>query len=628
MHTMYPDFISLTGDGYAPGIYKKYGIAISRMGCIDYSERITISNRNCGCSPRELMIGEFFKSLKDGHGANYSSNRVTHIAKYISNESDREKFLERGYIWYDGELMNQWARDFAAKRGRKPTRGDVKEFFGYDLHRKSVRASRGIDSKLFNLWDSYLELKTVDELKRNGFSEIISESECKTSKQFIRNKIWHGKDKDGNECAKQIDIYFPKVKIGFEIQDFATHSRRDDEPYVVNGLKRDDYAFKKGPAYSSEKVKFFEQFGIDLHEIWEDQIRANDFSALSLSLDYEPVLQSNEHLVSAIHTEDIDYLDLEALGIDRFVEDVDGSFVRIKKVIKNKNVTDWLMIELKNGRQLSVTSDHPFITAEGQTLANELKVGNTLILDTEDKIEIVRITKLDRVANSYDIETESGTFVFSGVQSHNCRAQTSPWFERGGMEPADENDRPVYEGRFNMGAISLHFPMIAAKAKKEDKDFFEVFEIYLDMARGIHKRTFEYLSHKKAGTNPLGFCQGGFYHGNKDPDDELGEDFLRPMTISFGVVGLNEASVLWTGKAIHEDNTWAVSVMKFINDYANKWKKIDNILYAIYGTPAESLCHTQIEQFRKKYGIVKGVSDHEYTTNSFHCPVYADITPI
>lgn len=214
------------------------------------------------------------------------------------------------------------------------------------------------------------------------------------------------------------------------------------------------------------------------------------------------------------------------------------------------------------------------------------------------------------------------------ISRMGCRAQTSPWFERGGMEPADENDKPIYDGRFNMGAISMHLAMIAAKAKKEDKDFFEVFEYYLDMVRQIHIRTFEYLSHKKAGINPLGFCQGGFYGGHKDPDEELGEDFLRPMTMSFGIMGLNEASVLWTGKAIHEDNTWAISVMKFINDYADKWKKVDKILYAIYGTPGESLCHTQIEQFRKKFGIIKGVSDREYTTNSFHCPVYADITPI
>lgn len=209
-----------------------------------------------------------------------------------------------------------------------------------------------------------------------------------------------------------------------------------------------------------------------------------------------------------------------------------------------------------------------------------------------------------------------------------CRANLSPWYERGGMEPADENDKPIYEGRFNLGAISLHFPMIAAKAKKENKDFYDVLTYYLDMTREIHKRTFHYLSHKKAGTNPLGFCQGGFYNGHFDPEEEIGEDFLRPMTMSFGITALNETSILMTGKSIAEDNSFAIEVLKFINDYADKYKKIDGILYAIYGTPAETLCGLQVTQFRKKYGIIKGVSDRPYTTNSFHCGVWEDISPI
>lgn len=209
-----------------------------------------------------------------------------------------------------------------------------------------------------------------------------------------------------------------------------------------------------------------------------------------------------------------------------------------------------------------------------------------------------------------------------------CRAAVSRWFERGGVEPADKDDKCIMDGRFNLGAISLHFAMIAAKAKKEGKDFYDVLDYYLELVRSIHRRTFEFLSHKKAGINPLGFCQGGFYGGHKKPDEELGEDFLRPMTISYGIMGLNEASVFETGKRIDEDNSWAIAVLKHINEYVDRIKKEDGILYAIYGTPGESLCHTQIEQFRKKYGIIKGVSDHEYTTNSFHCPVYADITPI
>lgn len=169
------------------------------------------------------------------------------------------------------------------------------------------------------------------------------------------------------------------------------------------------------------------------------------------------------------------------------------------------------------------------------------------------------------------------------ISRMGCRANLSPWYVRGGMFPADENDEPVYEGRFNLGAISLHFPMIVAKAQQEGKDFYEVLTYYLDMCRAIHKRTFNYLSHKKAGTNPLGFCQGGFLNGNFDPEDEIGEDFLRPMTMSFGITALNEASVLQTGKTIVEDNSFAIEVLKFINEYANKYKVEDNILYAIYG---------------------------------------------
>lgn len=214
------------------------------------------------------------------------------------------------------------------------------------------------------------------------------------------------------------------------------------------------------------------------------------------------------------------------------------------------------------------------------------------------------------------------------ISKMGCRATVSPWYIKGGMNPADDTDEPVFVGRFNLGAISLHFPMIAAKAKQEGKDFYEVLNYYLEMVREIHKRTFEFLSHKKAGTNPLGFCQGGFLNGHKSPDEEIGEDFLRPMTISFGITALNETSIYVTGKSITEDNSFAMEVLQYINEYVDRIKKEDNILYAIYGTPAESLCGLQIEQFRKKYGIIKGVSDRAYTSNSFHCAVWEDITPI
>ena len=213
------------------------------------------------------------------------------------------------------------------------------------------------------------------------------------------------------------------------------------------------------------------------------------------------------------------------------------------------------------------------------------------------------------------------------VSLMGCRASLSPWFVRGGMTPADDDDYPVFEGRWNLGAISLHLPMILAKARQENKDFYEVLDYYLEMIRGLHKRTYDFFGEKPASTNPLAFTQGGFLGGNLKPDDKI-RPIIKSCTMSFGITALNELQYLYNGKSLVEDGDFALEVMKYINEYTEKIKKEDGILYAIYGTPAESLCGLQIEQFRKKYGIIKGVSDRAYVSNSFHCGVWEDITPI
>ena len=213
------------------------------------------------------------------------------------------------------------------------------------------------------------------------------------------------------------------------------------------------------------------------------------------------------------------------------------------------------------------------------------------------------------------------------VSPMGCRAFLSPWYERGGMKPADEYDKPVFVGRFNIGAVSLHLPMILAKARKENKDFYEVLDYYLEMIRGIHQRTYEYLGEMKASTNPIQFCEGGFYGGHLKPSDKV-KPILKPMTASFGITALNELQQLYNGKSLVEDGQFALDVLKYINDKVNQFKEEDGWLYAIYGTPAESLCGLQIEQFRKMYGVVENVSDKPYVSNSFHCHVTEDITPI
>lgn len=213
------------------------------------------------------------------------------------------------------------------------------------------------------------------------------------------------------------------------------------------------------------------------------------------------------------------------------------------------------------------------------------------------------------------------------VSPMGCRAFLSPWYERGGMEPADENDTPVFEGRFNLGVVSLHLPMILAKARRESKDFYEVLDQYLEMIRGLHKRTYDYIGELRASVNPIAFCEGGLLGGHLKPEEKI-KSLLPPMTMSYGITALNELQELYNGKSIREDGQFALEVMQYINDYVARIKKEDHILYAIYGTPAESLCGLQVEQFRKIYGIIEHVSDREYVSNSFHCHVSENMSPI
>ncbi|MBR2529714.1 MAG: anaerobic ribonucleoside-triphosphate reductase, partial [Lachnospiraceae bacterium] len=196
------------------------------------------------------------------------------------------------------------------------------------------------------------------------------------------------------------------------------------------------------------------------------------------------------------------------------------------------------------------------------------------------------------------------------ISPMGCRAFLSPWYERGGMHPADDEDVPVFVGRFNIGAVSLNLPMILAKSRQESKDFYQVLDYYLNLIRQHHIRTYAYLGEMRASTNPLAYCEGGFYQGHLKLTDKI-KPLLKYATASFGITALNELQELYNGKSLVEDGQFALEVLEYINTKITEFKEEDHNLYAIYGTPAENLCGLQVKQFRKKYGIVENVSDRE-----------------
>lgn len=213
------------------------------------------------------------------------------------------------------------------------------------------------------------------------------------------------------------------------------------------------------------------------------------------------------------------------------------------------------------------------------------------------------------------------------ISPMGCRAFLSPWYEEGGMTPADKQDSPVFVGRFNIGVVSLHLPMIYAKSLQESKDFYEVLDYYLELIRKLHIRTYAYLGEMRASTNPLAYCEGGFYGGNLGIHDKI-KPILKTATASFGITALNELQQLYNQRSLVQDGTFAIETLQHINDKVNEYREKDQNLYAIYATPAENLCGLQVTQFRRKYGIIENVSDKEYVSNGFHCHVTEDISPI
>lgn len=301
-------------------------------------------------------------------------------------------------------------------------------------------------------------------------------------------------------------------------------------------------------------------------------------------------------------------------------------YVKIKYIIRNIQ-DNWVNVTITNGFNITATQDHPFeVEGKGIVHGIDLRIGDRIL--TANGINLV--SKLEYFTDpdyAYDLTTESEHFEVNGIYSHNCRAFLSPWYEKGGEKPIDENDKPIFVGRFNIGAVSLHLPMILAKARQEGKDFYEVLDYYMELIRNLHKRTYDYLGELKASTNPLAYCEGGFYGGHLNYTDKI-KPLLKAATASFGITALNELQQLYNKKSLVEDGQFALEVMDHITKKVNEFKAEDGHLYAQYGTPAESLTGLQVEQFRKKYGIIENVSDRLYVSNSFHCHVTEDITPI
>ena len=195
-----------------------------------------------------------------------------------------------------------------------------------------------------------------------------------------------------------------------------------------------------------------------------------------------------------------------------------------------------------------------------------------------------------------------------------CRSFLSPW--------KDENGNYKFEGRFNQGVVSINLPQIAIIANKDEEKFWKLLDERLELCfEALMCRHYALLG-TSSDISPIHWQYGAISRLKKgEKIDKL--LYGGYSTMSLGYIGIYEMTKAMKGVS-HTDpegHKFATKVMKHLQETTEKWKKETNIGFALYGTPAESLCYKFARVDKEKFGIIKDITDKGYYTNSYHVDV-------
>ena len=195
-----------------------------------------------------------------------------------------------------------------------------------------------------------------------------------------------------------------------------------------------------------------------------------------------------------------------------------------------------------------------------------------------------------------------------------CRSFLSPW--------KDENGNYKFEGRFNQGVVSINLPQIAIIAEGDEEKFWKLLDERLELCKEALMCRHYALLGTHSDISPVHWQYGAIARLKKgEKIDKL--LYGGYSTMSLGYIGIYEMTKLMTGVSHTEQkgHDFAIKVMKHLREMTDKWKEETNIGFALYGTPAESLCYKFARVDKEKFGTIKDVTDKGYYTNSYHVDV-------
>ena len=200
-----------------------------------------------------------------------------------------------------------------------------------------------------------------------------------------------------------------------------------------------------------------------------------------------------------------------------------------------------------------------------------------------------------------------------------CRSFLTPY--------VDKDGKPKYYGRFNQGVVTINLVDVALSSDKDMEDFWNIFDDRLEMCHRALQIRHKRLSKATSDVAPILWQHGALARLKKG---ESIHDLLHDgySTISLGYAGLYECVKFMTGHS-HTDggkgHDFAIEVMKKMNDKCNEWKEMEKIDYSVYGTPIESTTYKFAKCLKDRFGVIKGITDRNYITNSYHVPVFEEI---
>lgn len=200
-----------------------------------------------------------------------------------------------------------------------------------------------------------------------------------------------------------------------------------------------------------------------------------------------------------------------------------------------------------------------------------------------------------------------------------CRSFLTPY--------VDSDGKPKYYGRFNQGVVTINLVDIALSSEKDMDNFWKIFDERLELCHRALQIRHKRLSKVTSDVAPILWQHGALARLKKG---ESIHELLHHgySTISLGYAGLYECVKYMTGNS-HTDNgvgkEFGLQVMQHLNDKCKEWKTAEDIDYSVYGTPIESTTYKFAKCLKERFGVIKGITDRDYITNSYHVPVFEEI---